>query len=805
MKKKDIVNIIILFIIFNLILFFKIGLNYINGSTMDFISQHSVFPDYFRMLFYSTKELFPSFSFNLGAGQNIYYLSYYGLLSPMVLLSYLFSFIKMIDFIQLYMYLAIFSSVILMYYFLKKRFNEKISLVGSILFLTSGPLIFQTARHIMFINYMPFLILSLIGVDKYFGNNKRSLLVFSTFLIIMSSYYYSIGSILCIFIYALYKYLEKDKKIEFKKIFKFILLLIIPILMSMVLILPTIYAITKGRMDIVKNISLFEILIPNFNINEILYNAYSIGTASILLIVIIYGYFSNKQNKLISIVLSLFILFPILLYILNGFMYVRGKVLIPLLPIVILFITNFINDFKYNNIKNRDIIIIIMIMLSIITYIINGLYVFIIEIVFMYTFYLLAIKNKKVDYLIYYLIISSIACCFINNSLDTLIKRNEIITNDIKINDNTFYRIGNTYYNNINKINNINEYISSIYSSLENTNYYLFYNNKISNEISYDISSSLITPNNILFNTLMGNKYILSNYNIYGYEKLKDNIYVNNNVFPIGFSSSKVLNYDTYKKLNYPENAYALVTNIISKNGNNEYDNKVEKIDLKYEIINSNLDIEKDKNKYIINSKDNGLINIRIDDKYKNKLLFISFDMDYIEKCSNGDTSITINNVKNTLSCDTWIYPNNNNNFKYVVNGNLNIEFSKGKYIISNINTYILDYNEILKYKENISEFIIDKEKTKGDIISGNINVKDDGYFIITIPYEEKGFTIKLDNKKIDYEKVNESFIGFKIEKGIHNIEITYKSPYLKEGIVLSSIGFITFIYILYLDIKKRR
>ena len=652
---------------------------------------------------------------------------------------------------------------------------------------------------------MPFLILSLIGVDKYFDNNKRSLLVFSTFLIIMSSYYYSIGSILCIFIYALYNYLEKDKKIEFKKIFKFILLLTIPILMSMVLILPTIYAITKGRMDIVKNISLFEILMPNFNINEILYNAYSIGTTSILLIVIIYGYFSNKQNKLISIVLSLFILFPILLYILNGFMYVRGKVLIPLLPIVILFITNFINDFKYNNIKNRGIIIILMIMLSIITYIINGLYVFIIEIVFMYTFYLLAIKNKKVDYLIYYLIISSIACSFINNSLDTLIKKNEIITNDIKINDNTFYRIWNTSYNNINKINNINEYIPSIYSSLENTNYYLFYNNKISNEMSYDISSSLITPNNILFNTLMGNKYILSNYNIYGYEKLKDNIYVNNNVFPIGFSSSKVLNYDTYKKLNYPENAYALVTNIISKNGNNEYDNKVEKIDLKYEIINNNLDIEKDKNKYIINSKDNGLINIRIDDKYKDKLLFISFNMDYIEECSNGDTSITINNVKNTLSCDTWIYPNSNNNFKYVVNGNLNIEFSKGKYVISNINTYILDYNEILKYKENISEFIIDKEKTKGDIILGNINVKDDGYFIITIPYEEKGFTIKLDNKKIDYEKVNESFIGFKIGKGIHNVEITYKSPYLKEGIVLSSIGFITFIYILYLDIKKRR
>ena len=49
------------------------------GANMDWISQHSVIPDYFRKQFYETGNLFPEFAMNLGGGQNIYNYSYYGL------------------------------------------------------------------------------------------------------------------------------------------------------------------------------------------------------------------------------------------------------------------------------------------------------------------------------------------------------------------------------------------------------------------------------------------------------------------------------------------------------------------------------------------------------------------------------------------------------------------------------------------------------------------------------------------------------------------------------------------------------
>ena len=40
------------------------------GANMDWISQHSVFPEYFRQQFYKTGQFFPEYAANIGGGQN---------------------------------------------------------------------------------------------------------------------------------------------------------------------------------------------------------------------------------------------------------------------------------------------------------------------------------------------------------------------------------------------------------------------------------------------------------------------------------------------------------------------------------------------------------------------------------------------------------------------------------------------------------------------------------------------------------------------------------------------------------------
>ncbi len=99
LKKKDYTYIAIAMGLYLLMLVIT-RFTYAFGSTLDWSAQHFAIPDNFRRQFYDSGDLFPSFLFNVGAGENIYDLSYYGLFSPVVLLSYLFPFVPMYIYMQ---------------------------------------------------------------------------------------------------------------------------------------------------------------------------------------------------------------------------------------------------------------------------------------------------------------------------------------------------------------------------------------------------------------------------------------------------------------------------------------------------------------------------------------------------------------------------------------------------------------------------------------------------------------------------------------------------------------------------------
>lgn len=92
------------------------------------------------------------------------------------------------------------------------------------------------------------------------------------------------------------------------------------------------------------------------------------------------------------------------------------------------------------------------------------------------------------------------------------------------------------------------------------------------------------------------------------------------------------------------------------------------------------------------------------------------------------------------------------------------------------------------------------------NLIKGNINVKDDGFLFFSIPYD-KGWHIRVDGIEKHLDKANIMFMGLPILKGEHNIELYYKVPYLNIGITLTSFGLFMYFVLLYLwkfDKKKR-
>ena len=820
--KSDIINVLTLIAISLVIVLILINFTNFFGSKKDWLSQHIMFPDYLRKLFYDTGDIFPNFAFNLGGGQNIYNISYYGLFNPIILISYLLPFVSMLTYIQVSMVICLIISIVLLYYFLRRRFDSKIIFVSTLLFLTSGCLIFHFHRHIMFVDYIPFLLMSLIGVDKYFDKGKISLLVISIFLMILTSYYFSVVGLVSILLYAIYRYIE-DKKNEkitvkdfFKEGFKFIFIMIIPVMISCFLLLPTLSSLLGGRTATNKDISIVELFIPNFDISNTLYSAYSLGLSAIFIISLIYGVVTKKREvKIISIIFSVLLIFPLFSYIFNGGMYLNGKAFIPLLPVAILIIGYFLKNIfnNKNKLKISIIISLIVVVINLLIFVYKNEYVcllFVLDMALLVIFLLIGFKFKKKILFYIYLGVMSLALVIPTNFDDEFVTKEFYDTLDYEEtsdkvkqvlgNDNSFYRISDqsTKLDKSNYIYDIDYYTGSIYSSLSNSYYKDFYNNLINNEFIYRSYGMLTGNNNIFYNFYMGNKYLLnSSNNMLGYKKIADGIYRNEDVLPIGYSTNKIMSLDEYNSLSYFEKLDAYLNYAIVDGGySDSYVKKVKDYVPDFEVLESkNLNIEEDNDKYSIKaSKDNKLV-IKLKNVSESDILLLRFKMLYDNKCSEDDSYITINGVSNKLTCRSWKYHNNNYDFEYSLSGNENLEitFSEGKFKLSDPSFAIYNYNDLVSINDEISPFVIDRDKTKGDVIEGSINVKEDGYFKLSIPYDE-GFEIYVDGEKTPYEVVNKSFIGFKIKEGNHDIRIVYVSPLFKEGLVISCIGLVLFV-----------
>ncbi len=809
-------------------LFISIPENCVFGSKIDWASQHTVFPKYFRNLFYETGNLFPNFSLSLGAGQNIYNFSYYGLLNPLILISYLFPKISMTNYIIILNTLLYISFGLVMYYFLKDKFRNDISLLTTMILLCAAPILYHFHKHFMFVDYLPFLVLGLIGTDKYFKNGSRILIIISVFLMIMISYYYSIFSIGVLCIYALYKYIEKTDKITVKSILleglKYLVPIFIGILVSSVLLLPTIYVLKTGRGNLSNTFDYIKLLSPSFNLDALLYSNYTLGLTSIAFLSLLYLFFSKKmEDKYLVYIILIIICIPIFIYLLNGMLYYRDKVLIPLIPMFGIIIGKFLSLVFDKKISFFNLIILVIISICVTLLCTKDnysiCYAFIADtvlVLLLIYFYLKGYTNKKM--LSFVLLLVPIITLLVSNNSDKYLKGSFFSKDDTKVNSEIKEVLKRekdiVRFNNLDDtLKNVNEVFiknynqDSLYSSVSNILYKNFYIKTFHNALSYRNNLVLAQNNDILFQTFMGVKYIYSKSSIpTGYQKVNKNVYKNDNVLPMFYGTSSLTNEKIFDKLSYPYNIGTLLNSaVVSNISTKDVTNTIKEINLDYVVEKKkNLDISKKSNYIRVKSKKNGKLVLRLNRNLNKDILIISFKLKHTPSCNKGDATIKINDVVNVLTCKEWMYKNNNKVFNYVISSNddlnkLNIEFDKNTYDISNIKVYELKYNDLVDIKKGLSKFIVDKASSSNEDTKGYINMKSDGYFITSIPFD-KGFKVYVDDKKVKTEIVNKAFLGFKLEKGGHHIKIKYTSPLFREGVVLSVLGIILFILVFIYD-----
>ncbi len=85
--------------------------------------------------------------------------------------------------------------------------------------------------------------------------------------------------------------------------------------------------------------------------------------------------------------------------------------------------------------------------------------------------------------------------------------------------------------------------------------------------------------------------------------------------------------------------------------------------------------------------------------------------------------------------------------------------------------------------KENSSVILDDPEKDSR--ITGRIQAASDGYALFMIPYE-KGWHLTLDGKEQELIRGDLGFLACAVEEGDYELELTFRPPLLRAGIVLS-------------------
>lgn len=778
------------------------------GSDLDWVNQHSVLPDYFRQRFYDTGQLFPDITWNLGAGQNIYNFSYYGLFNPIIWISYLLPFVPMSLYIQITSILSYGASVVIFYCWLKKKCDDRITLACTFLFLLAAPLVYHSYNQLMFVNYMPFLCAAFLGVDKYVEEKKKALLLCSVCGMILTSFFFSIGGLLALGIYGASKFTEKGIKEFLKNSVSLAGVLLHSVLLCGILLIPTAFVLF-GRGGSGSHaemaVSLFTVQPMRF-----LYTPHGVGMSALALIALFDDMICRRkwQEKFLSVSLFLIFAIPFVGYVLNGGLYDKGKVFIPFLPLMCMEVAKYIDRIKKRESTFRDIL----------PYLITAIFLIagktfwaLLDCGVMLVCFLIRKRFSAFPLAVWVsCVILFCSGWTINKGSDHIIPKEDyekILDRDTKAEveeilekDTGWYRMeeqqgGKKELQDINRIEDSRQWITSMYSSAYNEEYYKF------RRETYDINEHFrnnmmqAVSDNPLFLQLMGVKYVIGNHPLAGYELLEEgengNLYVNSHAAPIGYVTNEVVSKKNYQTLDFPANQTAFlwkaVTESAGDDGNfpamNTYPLEIP------EINEEENQIKKTSSGWSFSLSKEKKISIPIKDiPVTEDLLSVRFQ---VKNKKDKDMYIRLCGQTNRLTAKSHEYANHNESFAYTVtlnpeNQTADFVFGSGEYEISNLEAFTGNLSELSN--EKLYETPLKLEKTEGDTLICSVNNKEAGYLITSIPYDE-GFEIHINGEKTSVEKVNTAFVGAKVPKGKCTIEISYKAEGKTLGFLCTGAG----------------
>lgn len=716
---------------------------------------------------------------------------------------------------------AVLASTTICYYLTKNIKNSILSIPISISYGFSS---YYIAYHwnIMWLDGMIFLPLIILGLEKIIKENKSLLYIITLSISIFSNYY--IGYMICIFTFIYfqffyllnYKFNIKDFLIKFKN---YILYSIISIGIISIVVIPIYFSLSSISATKDTFPSIFE---TEFNIINFILNNFSLSkptaliseniplpntSSSLLIFILIPLFFINKNiNKKEKILYALLLLTLFLCmhntfinFIWHGFHFpndlpYRQSFIYIFITIIIAY-KSLIN-IKYINTKKLLITLTVFILLIILSKIIKFdnlqnkvLIINTILLIIYFTILIINIKNKKYTQFALITIVAIETCisCVYNikpdlngKDLDNSIKNYQYIKN-ILPQENEFYRIEKIKHDTYNDPALNNYYGISVFSSMTYEDI-----SKIQRKLgngSNNINSYYYNLQTPIYNSMFNIKYLVGkfNYNKNFYKENK-NEGIKEYKYPLSIAykvNNNIKNWDTSSN-----NPFTVQESFIKESTG--FDNMFNKLNINFKDIVPEIT----NNGYFINSR---ICSINLEND-RNGDVYLYID-------SNNLSSILVNGESYFIATNEP-YIINLGYFSKYDDINVTMYFSYGDTSYNEFNIYAYSFNEnnFKKAYNSLNDEILNISSFKENHIKGYINLKESGVIFTSIPYDNS-WKIKVDNKYIDFYKIGESYIGFNLNEGYHNIEFIYKTKGLKTGAIISTISLISTIY---LYIKKK-
>ncbi len=826
-------SLILIFIILTAVI---IPDGYIYGSNTDWLSQHATLAETIRNACLEQHTLLPSW-IPLGGGSNGYQFAYYGFLRPDIVIGCLLPQVPMAHILIWYMMALYLMSVLLCFTWLRtEEISPALSWIGSILFMTAGCM-FHMHRQIMFVNYLPFVLLAFICIRKKFWRYLPLCMAF----ICLSSFYFAISA----FAAAGWYWLRIEGKSFWRNSFlkRYVPSALLAAAMTAALLIPTGLILLEHRRtgSTAGLLTLAELFAPNPVLNNLLFNEYGMGLTFVCLYALLAG-LRIKQIRADSILCLLFGLFGIFSYLLNAGLYARPKILIPFMPLVILHCVRFLNIQK-ENFRNRNKSpgvstplwpFLIMLPVGLLWFSQEQFPWIMAELGILFCLALLsryriqrASGCRRRLHLTgagagmaagCLLLIAPTGMYITTAGTEDWVARSQLRTG---LTSEDLKQIDMDEFSHFDSLSDPlvsgNELItdrtrSTMYSSVTDREYSDLYYDTLMTPIRINNRVALLTSDNPFMLNLLGVRYlettadhIPAGYHVI-YRSGENVVAENENVLPMAYFTDDTVSQKWFETLDPYTKLDVITRRTVTDSSGAAADGGIPTWEpvLTAGDLPDGLDIRPVGNGWEITAGKTCTLTVDIHDPVPGYIALCQF---HVENLSwQKPVVIDINGIRNKLSAAFAPYPNGNNDFHYQFSSDapqgvdrLEVTFSRGHYRLTDLQWHL--YSRELLSEKTYTPLTpaSSAAKTGGyPVLSGTIKADTNGCLATSVPMQN-GLRILVDGKETEPVTVNQAFAGALLEEGEHRIDILFSPPGKSAGCVVSltaAVGYIAFLAI---------